>query len=138
MAHNFVKQTFRKENLNHSWDYIESCRPYVDPISNDDIDSLRDAFVRFSLLRPWPIPKGGEPEEFSVSLSAEEYGDFRYYLGFGYGIHLDHASLSVKDVASPFDLEGAITLAMQVRTDCLGRASVATDVEGNTERELEE
>lgn len=78
------------------------------------IDKLQEALIRYSLISPWPLPDGDDPELFIVRFFANEHEDFYYYLGLGQGLelglHLD------KQNDAEFDLEGAIA------ANCLKRA----------------
>ena len=114
MAYGDVKQNFPKGTLNSYWYYIELCRWLFPDEDGTQIDKLQEALIRYSLISPWPLPDGADPELFIVRFFANEHEDFYYYLGLGQGLelglHLD------KQNDAEFDLEGAIA------ANCLKRA----------------
>lgn len=114
MAYGDVKQNFPKGTLNSYWYYIELCRLLFPDEDGTQIDKLQEALIRYSLISPWPLPDGDDPELFIVRFFANEHEDFYYYLGLGQGLelglHLD------KQNDAEFDLEGAIA------ANCLKRA----------------
>lgn len=129
MAYGDVKQSFPKGLLNEYWYYIELSRLFFSEdetefFSKDGteasfrdverIDQLKDSLIRYTILSPWPLPEGAEPETFKVRFFAKEHEDFYYYLGFGQGIQVSLQSDLPQE--SVFDLEAAIT------EKCLGRA----------------
>ena len=117
MATPMIEQ-FPKGKLNKCWHYIELCK-FVHPELTETIDRLRDTLIRYTLVKPWPLPENAEPETFRVRFFAKEHEDFYYYLGFGQGIRASlQSDLPQED---KFDLEKAIT------ENCLGRAVKPSD-----------
>lgn len=114
MAYGDVKENFGRGALNEFWYYIELCGVCFPERDGETIDKLKESLIRYSLIRPWPLPEGSEPDTFIVKFFANEYADFYYYFGLGQGLELG-LNLDKREDAK-FDLEGAIT------ENCLKRA----------------
>lgn len=114
MAYGDVKKNFGRGTLNKCWYYIELCGVCFPEKDGENIDKLKESLIRYSLIRPWPLPEGSEPDTFIVKFFANEYADFYYYFGLGQGLELG-LNLDKREDAK-FDLEGAIT------ENCLKRA----------------
>ena len=100
-----IIEQFPKGKLNKCWHYIELCK-HVHPELTGTIDRLRDMLIRYTLVKPWPMPKGGTPEWFHVRFLTKEQNDFFFYYGLGYGIE---ARMQEAELPSEhFDLEAAI------------------------------
>lgn len=130
MGYGDVKQRFEKGDLNELWYYVELCKLRLPDTDGARIVKLRDSLVRYSLISPWPMPDGAEPESFMVRFFADEHADFYYYLGLGYGI--DALILgTVIERNALYDIEGEIT------ANCLKRAPKA-DKDELRKKRLEE
>lgn len=70
MAYGDVKQNFPKGTLNSYWYYIELCRLLFPDEDGTQIDKLQEALIRYSLISPWPLPDGDDPELFIVRFFA--------------------------------------------------------------------
>ena len=114
MAYGDVKENFGRGVLNEFWYYIELCGVCFPERDGETIDKLKESLIRYSLIRPWPLPEGSEPDTFVVKFFANEYADFHYYLGLGQGLELG-LNLDKREDAN-FDLEGSII------ENCLKRA----------------
>ena len=82
MATPMIEQ-FPKGKLNNCWHYIELCK-FVHPELTETIDRLRDTLIRYTLVKPWPLPPDGGPECFLVRFLTKEQNDFFFYYGLGY------------------------------------------------------
>ena len=104
MAAPMIEQ-FPKGKLNNCWHYIELCK-FVHPELTETIDRLRDTLIRYTLVKPWPLPPDGGPECFLVRFLTKEQNDFFFYYGLGYGLE---ARMSEEELPTEhFDLETAI------------------------------
>lgn len=56
------------------------------PSKRDNIEKLKNSFIRYALVKPWPLGNDEEPEFFEIKLWAREYADFNYYIGLGVGL----------------------------------------------------
>ena len=98
-------EQFPKGKLNNCWHYIELCK-FVHPELTETIDRLRDTLIRYTLVKPWPLPPDGGPECFLVRFLTKEQNDFFFYYGLGYGFE---ARMSEEELPTEhFDLEKAI------------------------------
>lgn len=121
MAYGDVKENFGKGVLNKCWYYIELCNVFFSERNGEAIDKLRQSLIRYTIIRPWPLPENSEPDTFMVRFFAKEHADFYFYLGLGQGLELG-LHLSEQEEAR-FDLEG------EIKANCLSRASKASEEE---------
>ena len=104
MATPMIEQ-FPKGKLNKCWHYIDLCK-YVHPELTGTIDRMRDTLIRYTLVKPWPLPPDGGPECCLVRFRTTEPNDFFFYYGLGYGLE---ARMSEEELPTEhFDLEKAI------------------------------
>ena len=82
MAYGDVKEHFSKGELNDLWNFIEFVGE-IFPNKRDNIEKLKNSFIRYALVKPWPLGNDEEPEFFEIKLWAREYADFNYYIGLG-------------------------------------------------------
>ena len=108
MAYGDVKEHFSKGELNDLWNFIEFVGE-IFPSKRDNIEKLKNSFIRYALVKPWPLGNDEEPEFFEIKLWAREYADFNYYIGLGVGLKAG-AEIADEGKAS-FDLESAILSA---------------------------
>lgn len=85
MAYGDVKEHFSKGELNDLWNFIEFVGE-IFPSKRDNIEKLKNSFIRYALVKPWPLGNDEEPEFFEIKLWAREYADFNYYIGLGVGL----------------------------------------------------
>lgn len=85
MAYGDVKEHFSKGELNDLWNIIEFVGE-IFPSKRDNIEKLKNSFIRYALVKPWPLGNDEEPEFFEIKLWAREYADFNYYHGLGVGL----------------------------------------------------
>lgn len=109
-------ERFPKGKLNMCWHYVELCK-HAHPELTGPIDRLQDMLIRYTLVKPWPLPPDAEAEYFQVRFLTKEQNDFFFYYGLGYGIEsrMREAELPKKH----FDLETAI---IDCRTQYAGRS----------------
>ena len=86
-----------KGELWRSWSYIEICREIL--LRECDrhggqygawcrkhvkrIKELEKAAIRNTIIHPWPLPDGSEPESFTLRLSSDERDDWCRFQGAG-------------------------------------------------------
>lgn len=100
-----VIEDFPKGSLNKCWHYIDLCKQ-VHPELTGAIDHLKDTLIRYTLVKPWPLPDSGMPERFRVRFLTMELNDFFFYYGLGYGLE---ARMREEELPREhFDLEKAI------------------------------
>ena len=114
MAYGDVKEHFSKGELNDLWNFIEFVGEIL-PSERDNIEKLKNSFILYALVKPWPLGNDEEPEFFEIKLWAREYADFNYYIGLGVGLKAG-AEIADEGKAS-FDLESAILSACIERTE---------------------
>lgn len=127
MAYGDVKEHFSKGELNGLWNFIEFVGE-IFPSKQDNIEKLKNSFIRYALVKPWPLGNDEEPEFFEIKLWAREYADFNYYIGLGVGLKAG-AEIADEGKAS-FDLESAILSACIERTEQKSIAHQAAISEG--------
>lgn len=127
MAYGDVKEHFSKGELNDLWNFIEFVGE-IFPSKRDNIEKLKNSFIRYALVKPWPLGNDEEPEFFEIKLWAREYADFNYYIGLGAGLKAG-AEIADEGKAS-FDLESAILSACIERTEQKSIAHQAAISEG--------
>ena len=98
------------------------------PSKRDNIEKLNNSFIRYALVKPWPLGNDEEPEFFEIKLWARAYADFNYYIGLGVGLKAG-AEIADEGKAS-FDLESAILSACIERTEQKSIAHQAAISEG--------
>lgn len=113
MGYGDVRERYAKGDLNALWGAIEVAGKHL-PSEHDNIEHLKGMFIRYGLVKPWPLIQGEEPEYYEVKFFAREYADFNYLLGLG--VTLREVSQAGDDAKDAFDLESAIL------SSCLERA----------------
>lgn len=114
MSYGDVKERFSKGELNDLWNDIEFAGALL-PSRRDNIEKLKSTFLRYALVKPWPLGNDEEPEFIEIKLWAREYADFFYYIGLGQGLR---AGAGIADDENArFDLEGSILAACIERTE---------------------
>lgn len=114
MAYGDVKERFSKGELNDLWNFVEFTGEIL-PSKRDDIEKLKNTFLRYALVNPWPLGKDEEPESIEIKLWAREYANFYYYIGLGVGLRAGSEPTDEGNVS--FDLESAILSACVERTE---------------------
>ena len=114
MAYGDVKERFSKGELNDLWNFVEFTGEIL-PSKRDDIEKLKNTFLRYALVKPWPLGKDEEPESIEIKLWAREYANFYYYIGLGRGLRAGAGIADDENVH--IDLEGAILSACVERTE---------------------
>lgn len=127
MAYGDVKVRFSKGELNDLWNYIEFVSE-IFPSQRDSIEKLKNTFIRYALVKPWPLGNDKEPECIEIKLWAREYADFSYYLGLGEGLRAGSKLTDEENVS--FDLESAILISCMERAEQKSAANQAAIVEG--------
>lgn len=65
MAYGDVKEHFSKGELNDLWNFIEFVGEIL-PSKRDNIEKLKNSFIRYALVKPWPLGNDEEPEFFEI------------------------------------------------------------------------
>lgn len=70
MAYGDVKEHFSKGELNDLWNIIEFVGE-IFPSKRDNIEKLKNSFIRYALVKPWPLGNDEEPEFILKSSSGQ-------------------------------------------------------------------